>query len=691
MAAPRFPLGPCAAALFVLAAGVAVCSEELELQAATGLAAGAAAAAAATAGLLSGRRLPLLLAAAALGWSRAPAPVPALERPPRAVELTGRLASCRALEDGTAVGELDRLRRVDGQPLDRAGRRLRFHSPQGLPPAGRLRCAGLLSADGGWLRLERAVWTPLPGHGPGAVQRLRQAIRLRLEARLGPEESAMAIALLLGDRGAIPERRYGPYRGLGLLHLLAVSGMHLWLWDAMLRRSLPARLRWLRLPLLGLTALLAGGRPPVVRALAVVCLRDLAARRGWRVPSLQLWAGALWAELALLPARPAELGLVLSYTATGALIVAAAGPGDGDRRGLRRLLAPLRASTAAFLGSAPWLQAVQGTLEPWSVPLTPVLALLLPLRLGLALLAALPGAGAAVVWPLETLGAAEGAMLRALDTLPATPLPAPRWPSGLLGLLCGASLVLLTARRAGLRAAAGAAAGALSAALLVGVTGPAQPGLVALPVGHGLGVVVAGYRDSVVFDLGSSEHRPRRLVDRILLPELHRRRWPPPRFHLASHQDLDHVSGLGRLRRELGSSEIRAAPGRSRRVPGLEPWTAVAHGSRPAEPSDSNGRGQILELTGPPGRVVLIGDQEGWALRQLLAMLEPGPVDLLLLPHHGLSTDGLAELLDHLQPRQVWISCGRDDLPLPCLPLVQRRGIPWRTTLRGALCFPEAP
>lgn len=41
MAAPRFPLGPCAAALFVLAAGVAVCSEELELQAATGLAAGA--------------------------------------------------------------------------------------------------------------------------------------------------------------------------------------------------------------------------------------------------------------------------------------------------------------------------------------------------------------------------------------------------------------------------------------------------------------------------------------------------------------------------------------------------------------------------------------------------------------------------------------------------------------------------
>ena len=669
------------AAVVVAAAGIGVCSGGLPAGAAL-LGASAAVLGAASA-LASGRRAPLWIAAAALGLARAQEPPAAPPAPARAVRFEARLATCQAYLDGTAAGELDRLRRPDGEALDHPGRRISFRSPQGAPPAGRLSCSGLLTAEGGRLRLEAMVWTPAPGAGPGPLERLRQGIRRQLESRLGPEESAMAIALLLGDRRAIPEERYGPYRSLGLLHLLAVSGMHLWLWDAMLRRVLPGRLQLLRLPLLGVAALLAGGRPPVVRALAVLSLRELARIRAWRVTSLSLWACALWSELALLPPRPADLGLVLSYSATGALILGSGGGRPGSP------LAALRASSAAFLGTAPWLHQVQGTLEPWSVPLTPVLALILPIRLSLALLAALPGVGDLAVWPLETLGSWEGRLLERLDRLPATPWATPRCSSALLGALCASLLGGLAARGAGRKRALAAAAGLAGVLLLFQAAGPSRPGILALPVGHGLGVVIAGHQGAAVFDLGSAEHGPRRLVDRILLPALRAQRWPLPAFHLASHRDLDHVSGLGRLRRELGSLDLAAAPDRSRRVPGIEPWTATAWGSRPVEPADSNGRGQVLDVQGPAGRAVLIGDQDGWSLRRLLRHLPPGPVDLLLLPHHGLSTDGVAELLDHLRPRLAWISCGSGDLPLPVAPMLDRRGIPWRTTLDGALRFPE--
>ncbi len=660
------------------------------------------------AGCLTGKGGPVLAAAFLMGFARSPSLQPALG-PPRPVALQGRLRTARRDPEGGWRGELDRLAGPDGRPLDRPERRLTWFSlndparrgaPAGgggptrggapteggaPPPAGTgLRVTGLLVPGRADPRLVKAAWTcAAPGSQPplSPLAGMRQVVSRRLDEALPPAEAGMGRALLLGDRSAVPEERYQAYRRLGLLHLLAVSGLHLWLWDALLRLLLRGPFRALRPALLGAAALLAGARPAVVRALSMIFLRDFLARRGRRAGGAPLLAAALWVELAILAPRSAGVGLLLSYSATAALIFTRA-PAGASR--LRKVFQP---SLGAFLGTAPWLHALQGTLEPWSVPLTPLLALFLPFRLILSALACLPGPwGIPAAFLLRGLGLGEGTLLGWCEHLPASPWCLPQVSSLQVAAVCLAGILLLhrpTLRRALL-------AGALLLAA-ISVSPRSRPGLAALQVGHGLAVVVAGEQASLLFDLGSGELSPPTLLDRRLLPFLAQRHWPLPHQGIASHADHDHVNGFPLFARRTRLEFLRVPAGSARRLPGLEPFQARLFGCRAAGIGQSNAGGRVLEIRSPGFRAVVIGDQFGYSLRELLGRLEPGPIDVLLLPHHGLTTDGLPELLDHLQPREAWASCGAGDPPLPAAPVLKRRGIRLRTTLQGSLVREAQP
>jgi competence protein ComEC len=88
---------------------------------------------------------------------------------------------------------------------------------------------------------------------------------------------------------------------------------------------------------------------------------------------------------------------------------------------------------------------------------------------------------------------------------------------------------------------------------------------------------------------------------------------------------------------------------------------------------------RTLRITWGDAALVLGGDAEAEGLGAWLASTAPGPVDVLLWPHHGSETDGLGPLLEHLRPREVWISAGREPAVGPEL---ERRGVRWRTTER---------
>lgn len=626
----------------------------------------------------------IVCAALLLGLARAPQRPPAVVFATRPVVLDGRCLAWQPLPEGGIRGWLDTLCSPDGRALDREERRLAFTSPQSdaVPALGAtLRVAGVLVATPAGTRLERACWLARSGGATpvSVVTRWRHALRLHLQARLPAGESALACSLVLGDPLSDQEELAEAYRRLGLLHILAVSGMHLWLYDVLLRRLLPRRLAALRWPALLLAALLSGGEAPVMRALSAVLLRDGMAARGRRVSAWTLWAAALWVEVALVPPRPADIGLLLSYAATAGLIAA---PAARTSAWLRRVLQP---SLAAFAATAPWMHALQGTVEPWTVLLTPLLAPLFPLRLALYALACTPLGG--VCNPvLHAVRAAEGAVLGVAERLPGSPWAMPQVPTA--AVAAAAAAVLMTLTGTWPRAPAARATGAVLALALLVLPAPRRPGLVVLPVGHGLAAVIAGDRESFAFDLGSADLRPRRLLDAVLLPELARRHWPLPAQGATSHPDSDHTNALQLLEERHGLRRLAAGPGQTLDLPELRPLAARLVGVRPALDADRNGSGMVLELRGPRFRAVLLGDQYGHALRQLTAVLEPGPLDVLLLPHHGLTTDGLPELLDHLRPRMVWAACGRNDWPLPAAAVAARRGIALRTTLEGPLALP---
>jgi len=706
---PPRPLAAAAAAA-VVSAGFALPHAEV-LQ---DVRPGAAVAAVLLAGLAflrpRGGRLGCLAAAAALSaLARTPPPPPAASGTARPVAFTGRV-----VEVGADRIRLDRLDWPGAPPSVRdleLTARTAEPAPRGRTATllgTRVRVEGLLENRGGRLGLVRARLAPRPGPGatgpPGSrsVHALRAAVRNRLEAVLPEESAGLARALLLGESWAAPSWQREAYRRFGLLHLLAVSGLHLWLWDRLLRFLLPGRRRGraLRLALLGLAAVLAGARPPVLRALAAVLAHEAAELRRRSLAPSGAWAAAWAAEWSLGDPLRHGLGLVLSYAATGALLLALPGARATPNRprpgGLvRAAVAGARVSLACTLGAAPWIHARWGTLEPWSVPASPLLGVLLPLRTGSALLALVPGLGPVAALVLGAADAGERVLWRRLAALPAAPWVRPDLPGWTVPLTCALGLAALAGRRRALRRAALALAPL--PLLLTAVPGAplaprSAPVVAALPVGHGLGILVVGARASLIYDLGSRDRSGRALLDDVLLPTLAAHAWPAPELAVASHGDGDHVAGLAAWARRHPDARLLLVPAGTECDLGgaLAPWRVRVLGTRAAVRGVANLGGPVLELrredaSGREVRVVVLGDQEGWSLRDLARRLDPGPVDLLVLPHHGRSLDGLAELLDRLRPRRAWVSTERPAAEVAAAAGCARRAVPLRSTAAGLL------
>jgi len=244
-------------------------------------------------------------------------------------------------------------------------------------------------------------------------------MRARLRRHLHEPATGWAEALLLGEARRAPV--YLSYRDLGLLHLLAISGLHFWLWWAILFRTLPHRARKSRLAVLFFFATLGGWTASVTRAGIALFLRECCASRGWHAPAICLWACALWTEFSLFRPQAVSLGLCLSYLATAVLIVChglAARPSSF-------LGQTAVASAAATLVTAPLLHAQGASFSLLSVPLSPLVGILLPLKLLASALGLVPGMGALLSPFMHGLTTIEAHALEQLNRLPGTPWNGP--------------------------------------------------------------------------------------------------------------------------------------------------------------------------------------------------------------------------------------------------------------------------
>lgn len=558
-----------------------------------------------------------------------------------------------------------------------------------------------------------------PGQVPWPGRAVEQA-RAELDGLIGRlpkgEGRALLRALILGQRGEIPADLREAFGGLGVAHLLAISGLHLGLvwglaygllrllltvWPALALRAPAPQLAasGAMLPALGYAAL-AGWSTPTLRALIMAGAVTLALALGRRyrpaggLALACLIIGVLW------PRAPLGLSFQLSFTAVAAILIAAAPlanrwpakawPGRAGKVVSGWLL------VSGVVGLATWPLAVGAfhqlpVLSLIANPLLVPLVGLLTLPLGLA------GAGLGLLWP------AGGEALLGLALHPAAwsvalvrALSSPDWamiyvagPGPIATLLFYAGAVAALVLRGRWRWAAGTLGLALALAVALWPGPPADGRLTVwvLDVGQGSSAV-ARLPDGrvMVIDGGGWPGSDFDFGRAVVAPFIWREGLPAPAVLVASHRDADHAGGLAFLAGQFSPAQVwtNGQPA-DQGAYGRLLAQARRAGSRvlgPAElPREQTLGGAVVRLMWPPREgapqgasendrslwlglglgqtwLWLPGDAGPRVERTVAPALPDGGIQVLVAPHHGGRGSLTPELLARLTPRWVIASCG---------------------------------
>ena len=171
------------------------------------------------------------------------------------------------------------------------------------------------------------------------IERLRRFIAARMRAHMeDARAAALALALITGERGALPLEVHDSLRAAGLAHILAISGLHMalvagavfWLVRAMLAAFPSLALRW---PLKKIAAavawlvalaylLLSGNSVATQRAFIMLGVALLALMLDRPAISMRNLAVAAWIILLATPHKAASAGFQMSFLAVTGLVAA---------------------------------------------------------------------------------------------------------------------------------------------------------------------------------------------------------------------------------------------------------------------------------------------------------------------------------------------------------------------------------
>lgn len=155
----------------------------------------------------------------------------------------------------------------------------------------------------------------------GSMSSLRHDLTRRLINVMGQETGAYAAAMLLGNRGDLPEEDTEAFRTLGISHILSVSGYHVGVLTTLLLFALKpfhmARKHrfWLQALLLTVYCLLTGGAAPVVRAALLLLLLELGRLKHRQSLPLHMLSATASIQLLFNPSLLTSASFQLTYGA----------------------------------------------------------------------------------------------------------------------------------------------------------------------------------------------------------------------------------------------------------------------------------------------------------------------------------------------------------------------------------------
>ncbi len=561
------------------------------------------------------------------------------------------------------------------------------------------------------LKMQSAESRALP------ITQIRSWMYERLD-RHASHHADIAKALLLSDQSAKKAYRQELQQG-GMIHLIVVSGLHVWFIYAMLlvflKGLLPRRLldAFILLLLAGFAALNYWAAP-ITRALLMISIGVLARWLGRKVSSLQMLSLSLFIITLANPHQLFDLGLQLSFISVGIILLALprirfwhaeVSKHSFWKRGMERVANYLLLNLMVSLAILPLTLNTMGTGSLngvfGNILGVPLIGMLLPLSILILIFApsGIIGAGfyhsyLAVLWLFEQvavisaslpfkvenfwigLGPAIGMALLLLPFFiwlrrkkrPAWSFSLPLWMVGLLLLLV---FPLLRPHRGG---------------VWIFNCGTADCALIQSPSGH-----------TILVDSGpgkytwEAERDPTKALDtngwagRKLLPWLRHKGIRQLDDLILTHTHADHTGGvpalitsipikrliitdelqssqLYQLWREVGwfadTEVLVVADTLSLAIDQLH--FKFLHPDRHWHTDNENDRSIVFRMQHKDKSLLFTGDiesaSEAWLLNRYPEYLD---VDYLKVAHHGSKTSSTEGFLRQVNPREAWISVGK--------------------------------
>lgn len=615
------------------------------------------------------------------------------------------------------------------RPAERLVLEVRLRRPRGFANPGGVDQEARLLREGigatGYVRAARSE-----GRGTSQVLRnpvlvARGAIHEVIRGSLGERPATGIVAgLAVGLQDALSREQWRSLARSGTSHLMAISGMHIGM-VAAIAAWIASRVQRVRLRRGALRC-----RRDVAVAVGTLAAVAYSALAGWSVPTrrtalmIAIVAAALWlrrrsapsdvlglcavAVLAFDPLAPLAVGFWLSFGAVAILLLA--GTGHFHGRG------PIRTFTAVQLavtvGLAPVLVGSFGTLSLVSAAVNVVAIPLYTMLIVPAVLVAtaatllLPAAGPFLLGTIAWLIEATWPLIEVPGTWGlATWGVASLSPAAWLALVAGVLAALLPLPMPGRAAGMLLVAAAVAWRPLPLPVGACRVTL--LDVGQGLAAVVETRRHVLVYDAGPSFRSGSDTGMIVVEPFLRSRGIRRVDTLVTSHDDGDHTGGaesLTRLvpvHRRVASASGPEPAGKVELCRAGRGWTwdgvafAWLHPAESLLPRD-NDRSCVLLVQAGGHRLLLTGDVEQAAEREMLQRRIVPRTAILLVPHHGSRTSSSEEFVAATRPRWALVAAGhRNRWGFPAASVRER----WReagatvlgSAVSGAISFELRP